>query len=95
MFTRHLTRLLVVLGIAAGAGMPGPALAEAPIRIGASISLTGTYAKPGAYGRDGYLLCQKHVTFGSSAGGAGLANEAAGPFQRPAYSMSLPPSRNG
>jgi len=57
--------------------------------------LTGTYAKPGAYGRDGYLLCQKHVTFGTSAGGAGLANEAAGPFQRPAYSMSLPPSRNG
>jgi branched-chain amino acid transport system substrate-binding protein len=45
----------------AAVGLPGPAVAQAPIRIGASISLTGTYAKPGTYGRDGYLLCQKQV----------------------------------
>jgi len=32
-----------------------------PIQIGASISITGPYAKPGAYGREGYLFCQKRV----------------------------------
>ncbi len=62
MITRHLARMLIVLLIAAGAGMPGAALAQQPIRIGASISLTGTYAKPGVYGREGYLLCQKQVS---------------------------------
>jgi branched-chain amino acid transport system substrate-binding protein len=41
--------------------VPGVATAQQPIRIGASISLTGTYAKPGVYGRDGYVLCQKQV----------------------------------
>ncbi len=42
---------VVVLGTA-------PALeAQAPIRIGASLSLTGTYAKVGAYQREGYGLC--------------------------------------
>jgi branched-chain amino acid transport system substrate-binding protein len=60
MLSRHLASLLVVL-CAAGALAPRGALAQPPVRIGASISLTGTYAKPGVYGRDGYLLCQKQV----------------------------------
>ena len=58
-----LTRLASLLAglIAATVVMPDSAVAQQPIRIGASISLTGTYAKPGVYGRDGYLLCQKQV----------------------------------
>lgn len=60
MITGNLARLLILV-VAAAAGMPGIARAQQPVRIGASISLTGTYAKPGAYGRDGYLLCQKRV----------------------------------
>jgi branched-chain amino acid transport system substrate-binding protein len=41
---------------------PGPSVAQGPIRIGATMSLTGdTYAVQGRYGREGYLLCQKHV----------------------------------
>jgi branched-chain amino acid transport system substrate-binding protein len=31
------------------------------LRIGASISLTGTYAKPGKYTQEGYLLCEKDI----------------------------------
>src|SRR5262245_44858156 len=54
---RHLFIGLFIVTV----GFPGAVLAQAPIRIGASISLTGTYAKPGTYGRDGYLLCQKQV----------------------------------
>jgi branched-chain amino acid transport system substrate-binding protein len=34
-----------------------PAAAQAPIKIGASISMTGTYAKPGIYQKEGYELC--------------------------------------
>jgi branched-chain amino acid transport system substrate-binding protein len=34
---------------------------EAPIRIGAAMSLTGKDALAGGRGREGYLLCQKHV----------------------------------
>jgi branched-chain amino acid transport system substrate-binding protein len=37
-----------------------PAHAE-DIRIGASISLTGTYAKPGKYTQEGYALCEKDL----------------------------------
>src|SRR5438552_11873558 len=33
--------------------------AQAPIRIGASLSLTGTYAKLGKYQHEGFQLCQK------------------------------------
>lgn len=39
----------------------GPAAAQGPIRIGASLSLTGTYAKPGKYSHEGYLLCLKDL----------------------------------
>jgi branched-chain amino acid transport system substrate-binding protein len=34
-----------------------PAEAQAPIKIGASLSLTGTYAKPGTYQKEGYEVC--------------------------------------
>ena len=36
---------------------PAPAHAQAPIKIGASLSLTGTYAKPGSYQKEGYEIC--------------------------------------
>ena len=37
-------------------------LAEAqPIKVGASLSLTGTYAKPGQYQREGYELCAEEA----------------------------------
>jgi len=52
---------LIVLSVAFVVGAPWAALAQQPIRIGASNSMTGPYAKPGAYGREGYLLCQKQV----------------------------------
>jgi branched-chain amino acid transport system substrate-binding protein len=38
-----------------------PAAAQAPIRIGASLSLTGTYAKPGSYQKEGYEVCADEV----------------------------------
>ncbi len=37
------------------------ATAQGPIRIGASISLTGGYAKPGKYQHEGYKLCEKEL----------------------------------
>ncbi len=36
-------------------------MAQQPIRIGASMALTGKYALQGGYGREGYRLCQKQV----------------------------------
>jgi branched-chain amino acid transport system substrate-binding protein len=38
-----------------------PAPAQGPIKIGASLSLTGTYAQPGRYQHEGYQLCQKDL----------------------------------
>ena len=38
-----------------------PLPAQTPIKIGASLSLTGTYAKPGSYQKDGYDLCADEV----------------------------------
>ena len=38
-----------------------PATAQGPIRIGASLSLTGTYAKLGKYQQEGYQLCIKEL----------------------------------
>ncbi len=54
-------RPLIALCVALVVGAPWPALGQQPIRIGASNSMSGSYAKPGAYGREGYLLCQKQV----------------------------------
>ncbi len=34
---------------------------QAPIKIGASLSLTGTYAKPGTYQKEGYDVCADEV----------------------------------
>jgi branched-chain amino acid transport system substrate-binding protein len=39
------------------ASLPLPAAAQTPIRIGASMSVTGTYAKPGTYQKQGYDVC--------------------------------------
>ncbi len=47
---------LVLLALVAG-----PVLAAEPIRIGASISTTGTYARIGKYMQEGYLLWEKQV----------------------------------
>ena len=52
--------LIVLCGVFVLAA-PSPGAAQAPIRIGASSSMTGTDAIQGGYVRDGYLLCQKHV----------------------------------
>jgi branched-chain amino acid transport system substrate-binding protein len=38
-----------------------PATAQGPIKIGASLSLTGTYAKLGKNQHEGYQLCQKDL----------------------------------
>src|SRR3989442_10279432 len=51
--------LILALGLIICAS--GPTLAQAPIKIGASISLTGSYAKLGGYTQDGYLMCAKEV----------------------------------
>ena len=37
-------------------------MAQQPIQLGASISITGRDAVQGGYVREGYLLCQKHET---------------------------------
>ena len=39
------------------ASLPLPAGAQTPIKIGASMSVTGTYAKPGTYQKQGYDVC--------------------------------------
>jgi branched-chain amino acid transport system substrate-binding protein len=39
------------------AALPAPAGAQTPIKIGASMSVTGTYAKPGSYQKEGYDVC--------------------------------------
>jgi len=43
--------------VAAVTAVALPAAAQAPVKIGASISMTGTYAKPGIYQKEGYELC--------------------------------------
>ena len=48
--------------IASVVWLPTPGLAQQPLRIGATMSLTGKqYSVQGGYGREGYLLCEKHV----------------------------------
>jgi branched-chain amino acid transport system substrate-binding protein len=54
----------VFFGLAAAAALAFVAAsseAQGPIRIGASLSLTGTYAAPGQNHNRGYQLCVKHV----------------------------------
>jgi branched-chain amino acid transport system substrate-binding protein len=51
-----------LLGLFSAVGLSWPSSAQQPIRIGASMSITGkSYSVQGGYGREGYLLCQKHV----------------------------------
>ena len=53
------TSLWKLVGAAAVVALFGisEAEAQAPIKIGASLSLTGTYAKPGTYQKEGYEVC--------------------------------------
>src|SRR5262245_23682737 len=52
---------LIALATASVVGTTGASLAQQPIQLGASISITGRDAVQGGYVREGYLLCQKHV----------------------------------
>src|SRR5207249_4244366 len=58
MTTKALGALITAMGVVAG-GLP--AEAQGPIRIGASLSLTGTYAKLGRNQHEGYKLCEKDL----------------------------------
>ena len=53
--------LLAAALVAAGCGQGPREAAKGPIRIGAAMSLTGTYAAPGNYVREGYSLWAKDV----------------------------------
>ena len=57
------TLLRTLAGAIALAWLTGPAPAEAqsPIKIGASLSLTGTYGKIGVYQKEGYELCAEDL----------------------------------
>ncbi len=52
---------LIALVVASVVAVPGLVQAQQPIRIGATMSETGTLATQGVPARNGYLLCQKHV----------------------------------
>jgi branched-chain amino acid transport system substrate-binding protein len=58
MTSKALGALVLALAVAAGSQ---PATAQGPIKIGASLSLTGTYAKLGKNQHEGYQLCQKDL----------------------------------
>jgi branched-chain amino acid transport system substrate-binding protein len=59
-----------LLGLLSATGLSPPSSAQQPIRIGASMSITGkAYSVQGGYGREGYLLCQKHVNAGGGVVG--------------------------
>lgn len=47
----------VALAGVVAASLPLSAGAQTPIKIGASMSVTGTYAKPGSYQKEGYDIC--------------------------------------
>src|SRR5262245_31612454 len=59
MISKAPTALAVAIALAIGGVMP--ATAQGPIRIGASLSLTGTYAKLGKNQHEGYQLCEKDL----------------------------------
>jgi branched-chain amino acid transport system substrate-binding protein len=53
---------LVALGISGSASSQVQASDHERLRIGATMSITGkAYSVQGGYGREGYLLCQKHL----------------------------------
>src|SRR5438552_8107242 len=53
--------ILTVVVMVLGLGVSLVADAQGPVRIGASLSLTGTYAKLGKSQQEGYQLCQKDL----------------------------------
>ncbi len=61
-----------LLGLFSAIGLSCPSSAQQPIRIGASMSITGKYSLQGGYGREGYLLCQKHVNEQGGVLGRGI-----------------------
>jgi branched-chain amino acid transport system substrate-binding protein len=58
---RSKTLSLIAVVVATVVAVPGLMQAQQPIRIGASMAITGRDAIQGGYVREGYLLCQKHV----------------------------------
>jgi branched-chain amino acid transport system substrate-binding protein len=60
MMTSTLLSLIAVI-VTSVVAVPGLVQAQQPVRIGASIAITGGDAIQGGYVREGYLLCQKHV----------------------------------
>ena len=58
---RQLALLAVAISVLGVCGVSLVADAQGPIRIGASLSLTGTYAKLGKNQHEGYQLCQKDL----------------------------------
>jgi branched-chain amino acid transport system substrate-binding protein len=55
-------KMLGVFALSAGIVLlGGAAFAQGPIRIGASLSLTGTYAEPGTFQSEGYKLCERDL----------------------------------
>jgi branched-chain amino acid transport system substrate-binding protein len=59
--TRKFWTLSAALTVVAVLTVILSAEAQAPIKIGASLSLTGTYAKPGTYQKEGYDICADEV----------------------------------
>src|SRR5215510_8994877 len=61
--TRRSSAALLLVGAVAVvlALLAGPGFAQGPIKIGASLSLTGTYAAPAQNHQRGYQLCAKQV----------------------------------
>src|SRR4051794_5699215 len=58
MTSKALGALVIALAVAVGSEQ---ATAQGPIKIGASLSLTGTYAKLGKNQHEVYQLCQKDL----------------------------------
>ena len=56
-----MTHLALLAAAAASLLAVADAWAQGPVRIGVSLALTGTYAKPGRYGHEGYQLCVKEL----------------------------------
>src|SRR5256885_4637009 len=58
---RLTARLALVVGVVIVAASILPLEAQQPIRIGASLSLTGSYAKLGSNQHEGYKLCERDL----------------------------------
>ena len=61
MRAHRLHGLRIILFSVLAIGAPWPSVAQQPIQIGASISITGRDAVQGSYVREGYRLCQKYM----------------------------------